>query len=181
MEQPKMEVLNPKNEAHCECFRRMMHAYAAELGGMEEFAGKQGIDAFVEKWTDSILHLLGPADRHLVLCWLDNIPAGFLYGKVDHREHRGFVKPGCGYIMEFYVVPRFRRTGIGTAMFAHLEQCFLIDGAKKMYLTTDTDEGISFWRKMGFANTHEKSPDNQTEIYEKMIATSSDADNLACS
>ena len=49
MEQPKMEVLNPKNEAHCECFRRMMHAYAAELGGMEEFAGKQGIDAFVEK------------------------------------------------------------------------------------------------------------------------------------
>ena len=66
-------------------------------------------------------------------------------------------------------------------MFAHLEQCFLIDGAKKMYLTTDTDEGISFWRKMGFANTHEKSPDNQAEIYEKMIATSSDADNLACS
>ena len=169
MEHLRFEQIDPKNKMQCECFKKMMYAYSEELGGMEELCGEQDIAAVIEKWVQSILRLLGPSDRHLELCWLGDQPAGFLYGKVDHEEHRGFVKPGYGYVMEFYVAPLLRRKGIGTAMLRHLESCFKLDGATQMYLTTDTNEGIAFWQYMGFVNTHEKCPENQTEIYEKTM------------
>jgi len=169
MEHLRFEQVEPQNMTQCECFKKMMYAYSEELGGMEELCGEQEIAAFIEKWVQSILRLLGPSDRHLKLCWLDDQPAGFLYGKVDHKEHKGYVKPGYGYVMEFYVVPQFRRKGIGTAMFHHLENCFKMDGATQMYLTTDTNEGISFWEWQGFVNTGEESPDNSMAIYEKTI------------
>lgn len=169
MEKLRFESLNPTDDVQCECFRRMMYLYCGELGGMEELAGGMAVDDFIEKWIQSILKKLGPSDRHLEVCWLGDIPAGFLYGKVDHKEHRGFVRPGEGYVMEFYVEPQLRRRGIGTAMYRHLEKCFSDDGAKSVYLTTDTDGGISFWEHLGFVNCQEKSPDNQMEIYQKAI------------
>ena len=169
MEHIKFEQLNPTNEMHCACFRKMMRAYAKEQGGLEAFVGNEDEGAIIEKWISSILRQLGPSDRHLELCWLDETLAGMMYGKVDHLEHRGFIKPGYGYVMEFYVVPELRRKGIGTEMYHHLEKCFAADGAKQVYLTTDTDCGISFWEHLGFVNSHEKSPDNQMDIYEKWV------------
>lgn len=169
MENIRYEKVDPVNEIQCAVFRKMMCDYSEELGGMDEFAKETDRNTIIEKWIQSIFKLLGPSDRYLELCWLGNIPAGFLYGKIDHEEDRGFVKPGYGYVMEFYVVPQMRRKGIGRAMYAHLEQCFSSDGANRVYLTTDTQDGIAFWEKIGFVNSHKKSSDNETDIYEKTI------------
>jgi len=156
MEHIRFKQVTSADSTGCACFRELMHAYCDELGGMDEFAGDMDADVFLEKWIQSILKLQGPSDRHLELCWMGDIPVGFLYGKVDHKEHRGFVKPGYGYVMEFYVVPDWRRRGIGTQMFRHLERSFAADGAERMYLTTDTECGIPFWKHLGFVQTNER-------------------------
>ena len=123
----------------------------------------------MKRFIASIVSMSEDKDRFVELCYLGENLIGFAYGKIDREEHRGYVRPGWGYVMEFYVVPQLRRKGIGTAMFHHLESCFKLDGATQMYLTTDTNEGIAFWQHMGFVNTHEKCPENQMEIYEKTM------------
>ena len=97
------------------------------------------------------------------------MPIGFLYGKIDHEDHKGFIKPGYGYIMEFYVKPDHRRKGYGKMMFKRLERLFHLDGAEMMYLTADPVTGKPFWEAQGFQNTMEKSPENQLYIYEKAL------------
>jgi hypothetical protein len=97
-----------------------------------------------------------------------------LYGKIDHENHRGFIKPGFGYVMEFYVRPSHRRGGNGTRMFRRLEQLFQAHGAARMHLTTSA-LGEAFWRAMGFAPTGEVSPDNNREVFEKDIAAHEEA------
>ncbi len=95
----------------------------------------------------------GPHDRHLELCYDGDSLVGFWYGKVDHPEHKGFIKPGYGYIMEFYVIPAYRRQGYGTAMFRRLHGLFASHGVKRLYLTADPVTGKPFWEWIGFQNT----------------------------
>lgn len=156
-----------ENEAMCSVFESLMYAYISE---MNEHSHRPLPQAFQKKWIDSILAIQGDADRHLELCLIQNAPMGFLYGKVDHAEHHGYVKPGYGYIMEFYVQPDYRRKGYGTAMFRRLEDLFRQDGVERMYLTADPVTGRPFWEAMGFVGANEKSPENQLEIYEKSVS-----------
>jgi len=150
----------------CAVFESLMYPYIDELN---EHSDRPLPDKFRKKWIDSIIAMQGPSDRHLELCFADNEPVGFLYGKVDHADHNGFIKPGYGYIMEFYVSPQYRRKGYGRMMYRRLEACFAGDGAKMMYLTADPVTGRPFWEAMGFRSSGERSPENRLEIYEKPI------------
>ena len=125
---------------------------------------------FQKKWIDSIIAMQGPQDRYLELCCVADTPIGFLYGKVDHEDHKGFIKPGWGYIMEFYVAPEYRRKGFGKQMFHRLEELFRHDGVNMMYLTADPVTGKPFWEAMGFVSTGEVSPQNNLLIIEKPIS-----------
>lgn len=150
----------------CREFRSMMHPYVKELNQHSE---RPLHDELIEKWISSILSMQGPPDRHLELCYDGQELIGFLYGKIDHEDHNGFIKPGYGYIMEFFVLPQFRRMGYGKAMFHHMEKLFAYDGAKNMYLTPDAVTGVPFWTAMEFQGTGEYSPENQMEIFEKAV------------
>jgi ribosomal protein S18 acetylase RimI-like enzyme len=121
------------------------------------------------KITRGILNMQGPYDRHLELCYDGDNLIGFLYGKVDHEGHKGFIKPEHGYIMEFYVKPKFRRLGYGKAMFEHKGDLFGLHGTRRMYLTADPVTGKPFWEAMGFEDTGEISPENKQAIYEKDV------------
>lgn len=114
-----------------------------------------------------MINVQGDIDRHLELCYVENNLIGFLYGKIDHPEHKGYIKVGYGYIMEFYVLPEYRRKGYGRQMYAHLEELLKNDGAKKLYLTSDPVTGKPFWESLGFVYSGEKSPENSQDIYEK--------------
>jgi GNAT superfamily N-acetyltransferase len=109
----------------------------------------------------------GDSDRHLEVALDVDTPVGFLYGKDDHAEHRGFVRPGFDYIMEFYFSPEYRRKGVGTKLFRRLETLFATDGAAQMYLTADEITGEPLWTAMGFTPSGEVSPETSTEIYTK--------------
>ena len=156
-----------ENTEACKIFETLMYAYIEEISEHTDFSLSQ---EFLEKWINSIISMQGPADRHLELCYVDEQPMGFLYGKVDHEDHNGYIKPGYGYIMEFYAKPSDRRQGYGRKMFYHLEGLFRTDGAKQMYLTADPVTGKPFWEAMGFRSTGERSPENQQFIYEQSIA-----------
>ena len=151
----------------CGIFRSLMTSYMEELDAHSEDPLPM---EFLSKWIDSIIAMQGPPDRHTELCYVEEDLIGFLYGKIDHEDHRGFIKPGYGYIMEFYVCPQYRRKGYGRRMFLHMEQLFARDGAKRMYLTADPVSGKPFWEAVGFAGTGERSPENKLEIYEKGVS-----------
>ena len=159
--------LDPQNAEHCRLFHDLMVEYDAERGDLDKVPGISDPKAFEEKWIRSIIGMQGPSDRHLELCFSGENPVGFLYGKLDHPEHRGYIRPGWGYVMEFYVRPPFRRRGFGTEMYARLERLLRSDGAQGLYLTSDTPTGVPFWLAMGFVNSHQKSPENDMEIFEK--------------
>ena len=150
----------------CRIFTSLMEGYMKETS---EHTHHELPQAFFEKWVKSIIVMQGAYDRHLELCFNEDAPVGFLYGKIDHEEHKGFIKPGYGYIMEFYVLPEHRRRGYGRAMLRRMEELFRDHGAKAMYLTADPVTGKPFWEAMGFENTGERSPENQLDIYEKRI------------
>ena len=116
-----------------------------------------------------MISIQGDADRHLELCYDGDSLIGFLYGKIDHPNHKGFIKIGYGYIMEFYVLPEFRRNGYGKQMYSHLEELLISDGAKGLYLTSDPVTGKPFWEACGYKNTDERFPENNQEIYEKSL------------
>ena len=154
--------------AHCEdiCkdFESLMYDYIDE---MNTHSHRPLPKEFQLKWISSIIAEQGTDDCHLELCYLDDHPIGFLYGKVDHENH---TRSGFGYIMEFYIKPELRRSGYGRAMFQRLEQLFSDDGVKMMYLTADPVTGKPFWEAIGFVNTMEKLPLNQLDIYEKPVS-----------
>ena len=155
-----------KNQEVCTAFKALMTSYMEELDAHSDEPLPMEL---LPKWIDSIIAMQGPSDRHTELCYVGGNLIGFLYGKVDHEDHKGFIKPGYGYIMEFYVRPQYRRKGYGKKMFLHMEHLFRQDGAKRMYLTADPVSGKPFWEAMGFANTGEQSPENKLDIYEKDV------------
>lgn len=158
--------LHAEDAEGCARFEALMRQYTKELDAHQDL----GVPPeFIEKWIRSIIKMQGDADRHLELCYDGVKLIGFLYGKVDHPEHRGYIRAGWGYIMEFFVLPEYRRSGYGREMFHRLQALFQTDGAKQMYLTADPVTGRPFWEAMGFATSGERSPENQLEIYEKTI------------
>ena len=154
-------------DRQCHVFESLMYEYIDE---MNEHSHRPLPKEFQKKWIDSIIAMQGPQDRHLELCCVDSDVVGFLYGKIDHEDHKGFIKPGYGYIMEFYVKPEYRRNGFGKQMLQRLESLFRERAVDRMYLTADPVTGKPFWEAMGFVSTGEISPENSLLIYEKSVS-----------
>lgn len=175
MKDLKFIQLQKDNEEHYKLFESLMIPYNKEL---DAHRNRVTPEDFILKITRGMLRMQGPHDRHLELCYENDELVGFLYGKVDHENHKGFIKPGYGYIMEFYVLPECRRKGFGHAMFNRLYGHFASHGTKTMYLTADPVTGKPFWEVMGFADTGILSPENGMPIYEKDISPSYRAELL---
>ena len=158
----------PVTDDRRQVFMRLMQDYAGEL---DAHVGRVTPPEVLEKWTYSIIaRAVAERDWHQELCYDGEDPIGFLYGKVDHPGDKGYVKPGYGYVMEFYVLPERRRRGVGRALFGRLETLFEEDGVERLYLTADPVTGRPFWEAMGFVDSGETSPENGLPIYEKEVA-----------
>ncbi len=148
-------------------FHRLMQMYAKEL---DEHQNRNTDPDILKRWTDSIVEKQYDDGRCLRLCYEKTELIGFLYGKIDLPDDKGFKKVGYGCIMEFYVLPKHRRKGYGKEMFCYMEEFFRAAGACRMYLTADPVTGRPFWETMGFIDTGTTSPDNGQEIYKKAVA-----------
>lgn len=154
------------NAEHCELFKHLFTLYAEEIDGFGNME-KPSKETILE-WAQGMLNMQGPEDRHLELCYAGDKAVGFLYGKIDHVGHLGYIQPEQGYIMEFYVVPDERRKGYGKQMAQRIEALFAGHGAVRMYLTS-SETGKAFWHAMGFEPTGRIMPHNGQVILEKAI------------
>lgn len=108
-------------------------------------------------------------DMHFELCFDDNNLVGFAFYAVDLGGIKNIIEPGFGYIMEFYVLPQYRRQGYGKKIFEHIEKTFFSHGTKCMYLTPQKVSGEPFWSSLGFMDSGKIDPDNQMPIYIKKV------------
>lgn len=159
-------IFTDVTEENCSEFHRLMQQYAKEL---DEHQNRTTDIEMLKKWTNRIIERQSEYGWHLNLCYSDGTVAGFLFGRIDIPEDKGFTKAGLGCIVEFYVIPEFRGKGCGREMFLYLQAMFRKDGAKKIYLAADPVTGRPFWEAMGFIRTGEISSENGQAIYEKAI------------
>ena len=156
--------LHPENKKQCRAFLKLLRAYSKEL---EQHRKKKTSKKVLKKWMQSVITVGCTAERHLCLANYRSKPIGFFYGKIDREGDRGGIRPGWGYIMEFFVKKRFRRQGIGTEMRITLESYLRKDGAEHFYLTSDPVTGKPFWIAQGYTPTGVVSKENGQEIFEK--------------
>ena len=156
--------LDPSNKKQHRTFLKLMHAYIREL---ERHRQKKTSKRVLKKWTKSVIETGCTSGRHLCLVHYNGKPVGFFYGKVDREGDRGEIRPGWGYVMEFFVKKRYRRQGIGTEMNDILEALLRQDGAEHFYLTADPVTGKTFWIAQGYTPTGILSDENKQEFFEK--------------
>lgn len=161
-----LKFISVTTENSCD-FHRLMQMYVKEL---DEHQNRSTNPEILKKWTDNIIEKQSETGNCLKLCCFQNETIGFLYGKIDKADDKGFRKVGWGYVMEFYILPEYRRKGYGKAMYLFLEDFFAENGVKGIYLTADPITGKPFWMAMGFSDTKEISPDNNQAIFEKILS-----------
>lgn len=144
----------------------IMLPYCQEL---DRNVGRETPEETLKRFIASIVSMSEDKDRFVELCYLGENLIGFAYGKIDREGHRGYIRPGWGYVMEFYVKPEHRQNGYGREMYNYLENIFKSNGVSNIWLTADPITGEPFWSAVGFINNGEKSPENNLYIYEKTI------------
>lgn len=154
------------NRKHNKLLENIMLPYCREL---DLNVSREISEETLKKFIASIVSMSEDKDRFVELCYLDEELIGFAYGKIDREEHRGYVRPDWGYVMEFYVKPEYRRKGYGKEIYKHLENLFKSNGISNIWLTADPVTGEPFWSAVGFTNSGEKSPENNLYIYEKEV------------
>ena len=123
-------------------------------------------DEEIKGWLAGRVHIQGTCDTmHFELIIVNGIIAGFTMYAVDLGGIKNIMEAGCGYIMEFYVSPSFRRKNIGTRTYFHIKKTLEEHGVKKIYLTPDSKSGIPFWKAMQFEDCGKVDPDNLMPIY----------------
>ncbi len=163
----ELKFVTVKNKKkHHKLLESIMLPYCQELDGN---VGRETPEVTLKRFIASIVSMSEDKDRFVELCYLGKYLIGFAYGKIDRESHRGYVRPGCGYVMEFYVKPKYRRNGYGREIYKHLESIFKSNGVSNIWLTADPITGEPFWSAIGFTNSGEKSPENNLYIYEKTI------------
>ena len=125
----------------------------------------------IVKFARSCMNMLGEPDRFLEFAYVGDEAIGFYYCKIDHENHKGFIKPGYGYIMEFYIKPECRCKGYGRIMFERIRLNLSKHGVKRMWLTAGSFS-IPFWKSMGFKPTAEICPDNDMVVFIKFVGNS---------
>lgn len=152
------------NRKHHKLLESIMLPYCREL---DSNVGRETSEATLKNFIASIVSMSEDNDRFVELCYINDALIGFAYGKIDREEHRGYLRPGWGYVMEFYVKPEYRRKGYGKEIYKHLENIFKSNGVSNVWLTADPITGEPFWSTVGFTNSGEKSSENNLYIYEK--------------
>ena len=163
----ELKFITLKNTGkHHKLLENIMLPYYREL---DRNVGRETPEETLKRFIASIVSMSEDKDRFVELCYLGKDLIGFAYVKIDRERHRGYVRPGWGYVMEFYVKPEHRRNGYGKKIYKHLENILKSNGVSNIWLTADPVTGEPFWSAIGFTNSGEKSPENNLYIYEKTI------------
>lgn len=153
------------NKKHYELLKKMMLEYVAEL---DIHQNTKTPNEIVLKVTKSMIDKLDE-NRILQIIFDNEDTVGFYYAKIDLVGDKGLIFPNCGYIMEFFVRPDYRRKGIGRTMATVCENQLAENGVLKIWLTADSVTGIPFWLACGYCDSGEISYENNQKILIKEL------------
>lgn len=139
-------TLVPVAERDYDAYFALMREYMRELDEYDP-AGAES-DADFERRRARTLDDM--EDRELLWIEADGVRAGLLMVRSDPR----WLKPEetVASISEFYVLPAFRRRGVGTAAVEALLAEHRARGTAEMQadILRDNEPAIAFWARMGF-------------------------------
>lgn len=147
--------INRENADNCLDFLNLGYDY------MKETAPEKSLEIH-NKFLNSILNRQSEKERWLIGLKINNRMIGFAHFKVDRDERIGW-----GYILEFYIIPDFRRKGLGSKLYNFIKQEFMNCGIKNIWLTASKVDGEPFWFSIGFMDTGEI--ENELKILEISI------------
>ncbi len=107
-------------------------------------------------------------DMWLYLLYYDGVLSGFSLFQIDSHKTKWRLRPGWGFIREFYVSPKIRRGGLGTRLYLKTEEVYKNKKVKNVYLTA-RNRAKKFWRSAGFEFKGEICEKNDYDIFEKKI------------
>jgi len=164
MKNLQFNQIKKDNEEQCQLLLNMWIPYFNEISKNPE-----GTEELI-KYARQRVNIQGKRDdMHFELCYLNDIIIGFCFYAVDLGGIKNIIDPNYGYIMEFYVLPQYRRKGFGRIIYEHIEKTFSDHGAKYIYLTPEENNGEPFWLSLGFVNCGKIDPDNLMPILIKKI------------
>lgn len=88
--QIKYVQVSADNAENCKVYESLMYEYIDE---MNEHSERPLPKEFQQKWINSIIAMQGPTDRHLELCYVEEMPIGFLYGKSTMKITKALLNP----------------------------------------------------------------------------------------
>lgn len=89
----------------------------------------------------------GTVNLHLLL--KKELPIGFCISLLDRAENPASIKPGWGFIRDFFILPEKRRLSCGTFLFGEIRKIYSELGAEGLYLTA-SPAALPFWKHVGF-------------------------------
>ena len=127
-------------------FYEMLCAYLMEDFGLRP--GKEHLEQLYENIRTELD--LSHIFVHLLLAW--QLPVGFCISLLDTEDRPLCIRPGYGFIRDYYIRPSFRRQALGTAFFHQLCEYYRSLHAKGIYLLSSPDT-FPFWTSLGFCCT----------------------------
>jgi GNAT superfamily N-acetyltransferase len=166
-----------ENDKHLQDFMTLWLSYFHELGDERNDDKILGHAKKILEYQD---HKKQENEIYNIeLCLRNNSIIGFCFFCIveikfqKDTEYGLIIKPlmnnnDYGYIMEYYILPKYRLKGYGKAMHSHIIETYKRQNIKKVMLTPDTT-AISFWEKCQFYNSGKIDPTNNLPIYLKEI------------
>jgi len=114
---------------------------------------------------------------NIELCIQDENIIGFCFYSIveikyqKDTEYGLIIKPlvdynDYGYILEYYINPKYRLKGYGKIMFYRIKEKFEKNNIKKIVLTPNVNtKAKHFWEKIGFKNSGGVDPTNDLPIF----------------
>lgn len=99
------------------------------------------------------------------IMWSGNTAIGFVFYSIDGGI-KDVIPSGYGYIMEFFVLPEWRKKNIGLRCINNICEKLNDKGCPQIYLMS-TEISEKFWEKAGFTKSNLVDPDNQLRIWLK--------------
>lgn len=106
---------------------------------IEYFSGSEYRDTIVA-------HMKREENRHHMVCFVRD---GSVVGAAQYNTYQS--EDGKCFILDFWVLPKFRGNGMGHECFCVLENYTKADGALYYELNSEKENAIRFWKELGFA------------------------------
>ena len=148
----------PYEQTHRQILSSLLTDYFTELGSdiPEQIIHGKLMDLIERQCRAGIIHT--------VIAVTEDLPIGFSIFQIDSTESDWCKRPGWGFIREFYIIPAFRKKGMGRLLARYTEDALRHLGTRQLYLTADN--ATAFWQRCGWRLTPDIAS-NELSVLEK--------------